>query len=152
MSEEPASGRQQPTILVTGATGGIGEAITTQLSERGARVLVGARTPERGEAAVARIRSRVSDADLQVVAGDLSLMRDVRSLAYQIIDSTPRLDGLILNAAEARSDLVLTDEGIETNFATNHLAGFLLAHLLLPVLRSAGHCGLIGGPFTRQDG
>ena len=101
MTEEPASGRQQPTIFVTGATGGIGEAIASQLSERGARVLVGARTPERGEAALNRIRSRVSDADLQVVAGDLSLMRDVRSLAYQVIDSTPRLDGLILNAAEA---------------------------------------------------
>ena len=64
-------------------------------------------------------------------------MKEVRSLAYQVMDSTPRLDGLILNAAEARSGLVLTDEGIETNFATNHLAGFLLVHLLLPRLRSA---------------
>jgi retinol dehydrogenase 12 len=128
---------------VTGATGGIGEAIATQLSERGLRVLIGARTSERGEAAVDRILSRVSDADLEVAAGDLSLMRDVRSLAYQIIDSTPRLDGLILNAAEARGDLVLTEEGIETNFATNHLAGFLLTHLLLPVLRSRGPARII---------
>ena len=53
------------------------------------------------------------------------------------MDTTPHLDGLILNAAEARRDLVLTDEGIETNFATNHLAGFLLTHLLLPRLRAA---------------
>ena len=53
------------------------------------------------------------------------------------MDNTPRLDGLILNAAEARSDLMLTDEDIETNFATNHLAGFLLTHLLLPRLRSS---------------
>jgi retinol dehydrogenase 12 len=126
------------TILVTGATGGIGEAIATQLSERGLRVLVGARTPERGEDAVDRIRSRVADAELEVAAGDLSLMREVRSLAYSVIDRTAQLDCLILNAAEARSDLVLTDEGIETNFATNHLAGFLLTHLLLPVLRSGG--------------
>jgi retinol dehydrogenase-14 len=137
VTEQPAVSLQRPSFVVTGATGGIGEAIATQLSERGVRVLVGARTPERGEAAVDRIRSRVSDADLEVVAGDLSLMRDVRALAYRIIDSTPRLDGLILNAAEARSDLVLTDEGIETNFATNHLAGFLLTHLLLRHLRSA---------------
>ena len=89
------------------------------------------------QAAAERIRSRVADADLQVVAGDLSLMREVRSLAYEIMESTPRLDGLILNAAEARSQLMLTDEGIETNFATNHLAGFLLTHLLLPQLRSS---------------
>ena len=137
MTEESAGFEHKPTFLVTGATSGVGEAIATQLSERGARVLIGARTTERGQAAADRIRSRVPDADLQVVAGDLSLMREVRSLAYQITDSTPRLDGLILNAAEAHSELLLTDEDIETNFATNHLAGFLLTHLLLPRLRSS---------------
>ena len=137
MTDESAGSEHRPTFLVTGATSGLGEAIATQLSERGARVLMGARTAERGEAAADRIRSRVPDADLEVAVADLSLMQEVRSLAYQIMDSTPRLDGLILNAAEARSELVLTDDGIETNFATNHLAGFLLTHLLLPRLRSS---------------
>ena len=108
-----------------------------QLAEGGARVLVGARNAERGEAAADRIRSRVPDADLVLAPADLSLMTAVRSLAYDVMDSTPRLDGLILNAAEARSGIVLTDEGIETNFATNHLAGFLLTHLLLPLLHSS---------------
>ena len=137
MTEKSVGPEYRPAFLVTGATSGVGEAIATQLCARGAQILIGARTTERGEAAADRIRSRVPDADLQVVAADLSLMKEVRSLAYQVMDSTPRLDGLILNAAEARSGLVLTDEGIETNFATNHLAGFLLAHLLLPRLRSA---------------
>lgn len=138
MTEHSGGADHRPTFLVTGATSGVGEAIAAELAERRARVLVGARTAERGEAAAARIQSRVPEADLQVVAGDLSLMREVRSLAYQIMGSTQRLDGLILNAAEARSQLTLTDEGIETNFATNHLAGFLLTHLLLPQLRSSG--------------
>ena len=137
MTEKSVGPEYRPAFLVTGATSGVGEAIATQLGARGAQILIGARTTERGEAAADRIRNRVADADLQVVAADLSLMREVRSFAYQVMDSTPRLDGLILNAAEARSGLVLTDEGIETNFATNHLAGFLLAHLLLPRLRSA---------------
>jgi retinol dehydrogenase 12 len=137
VTEHSGGADHRPTFLVTGATSGVGEAIAAELAERRARVLVGARTAERGEAAAARIQSRVPEADLQVVAGDLSLMREVRSLAYQIMGSTQRLDGLILNAAEARSRLTLTDEGIETNFATNHLAGFLLAHLLLPQLRSS---------------
>jgi NAD(P)-dependent dehydrogenase (short-subunit alcohol dehydrogenase family) len=79
----------------------------------------------------------VPDADLAVAPANLSLMRDVRSLAYDVMETTPRLDGLILNAAEARSDIVLTEEGIETNFATNHLSGFLLIHLLLPLLQSS---------------
>jgi NAD(P)-dependent dehydrogenase (short-subunit alcohol dehydrogenase family) len=122
---------------VTGATSGLGEAVVTQLAEGGARVLVGARNAARGEAAAARIRSRVPDADLVLAPADLSLMTQVRSLAYDVMDTTPRLDGLILNAAEARSGIVMTDEGIETNFATNHLAGFLLTHLLLPLLHSS---------------
>lgn len=122
---------------MTGATSGLGEAIATQLAEGGARVLIGARTAARGEAAADRIRSRVPDADLVLAPADLSLMTEVRSLAYDVMDVTPRLDGLILNAAEARSGIVLTDEGIETNFATNHLAGFLLTHLLLPLLHTS---------------
>ena len=137
MTEKSGRPEHRPTFLVTGATSGVGEAIAAELAERGARVLVGARTAERGEGAAGRIRSRLPEADLQVAVGDLSLMREVRSLAYEIMESTPRLDGLILNAAEARSQLMLTDEGIETNFATNHLAGFLLTHLLLPQLRSS---------------
>jgi NAD(P)-dependent dehydrogenase (short-subunit alcohol dehydrogenase family) len=79
----------------------------------------------------------VPNADLAVAPADLSLMREVRSLAYHVMETTPRLDGLILNAAEAHSDIVLTEEGIETNFATNHLSGFLLTHLLLPLLQSS---------------
>jgi retinol dehydrogenase-14 len=143
VTDESAGLERQPTFLITGATSGLGEAIAAQLGERGARVLMGARTLDRGEAAAERIRSRVPNADLEVVAADLSLMQEVRSLAYQILDRTPRLDCLILNAAQARSDLVLTAEGIETNFATNHLAGFLLTHLLLPLLRSSAPARVI---------
>ncbi|MCE3275154.1 MAG: rhlG [Propionibacteriaceae bacterium] len=143
MTEQSGGADHRPTFLVTGATSGVGEAIAAELAVRRARVLVGARTAERGEAAAERIQSRVPEADLQVVAGDLSLMREVRSLAYQIMGSTQRLDGLILNAAEAHSQLTLTDEGIETNFATNHLAGFLLTHLLLPQLRSSGSARVV---------
>ena len=62
---------------------------------------------------------------------------------------------LILNAAEARSDLVLTDEGIETNFATNHLAGFLLTHPLAAASvlgsRASGR-DLIVGALTSENG
>ena len=143
MTEQPVGSDHRPTFLVTGATSGVGEAIATQLGERGVRVIVGARTPERGRAAAERIRSRVPDADLRVVAADLSLMRKVRALAYEVLDTTPRLDGLILNAAVARADLVLTDEGIETNFATNHLSSFLLTHLLVRLLRSSAPARVI---------
>ena len=140
MSEEPASGRQ-PTILVTGAQEA--SAKRSRLSSANGRTgLVGART-ERGEAAADRIRSHVSDADLQVVAGDLSLMRDVRSLTYQVVDSTPRLDGLILSAAEAAAILCSPTRASRPTSPPIHLAGFLLAHLLLPVLRPGGPARII---------
>ena len=74
MTEKSGGAEHRPTFLVTGATSGVGEAIATQLGERGVRILLGARTTERGQAAADRIRSQVPDADLQVVAGDLSLM------------------------------------------------------------------------------
>ena len=143
MTEGSAGSDHRPTFLVTGATSGVGEAIATQLAERGARVLMGARTAERGQVAADRIQSRVANADLELAPGDLSLMREVRALAYQVMDSIPCLDGVILNAAEARGELLLTEEGIETNFATNHLAGFLLTHLLLPLLRSSAPARVI---------
>jgi NAD(P)-dependent dehydrogenase (short-subunit alcohol dehydrogenase family) len=143
VTDESAGSEPRPTFLVTGATSGIGEAIAMQLSEHGARVLMGARTPERGRVAADRVRTRVPDADLQVAAADLSLMQEVRSLAYQIMDSTPRLDGLILNAAEAHSDLVLLSDQQA------------LEHLVRPGTREApaahGHHRQRGGPGFRTD-
>jgi len=91
-----------PVFVVTGASSGIGEAIATHLAGTGARVLIGARTTESGDAAAARIRSHVRDAEIGVVSGDLSDMTQVRALAEQVRERTDRLDGLIHNAAEIR--------------------------------------------------
>ncbi|WP_433516048.1 SDR family NAD(P)-dependent oxidoreductase [Nonomuraea sp. CA-143628] len=133
----------RPTYLVTGATSGIGEAIATRLAGDGAHVLIGARTVASGHAAAARLRSRAPDARLDVVTADLSEMAQVRSLAGQVRQHTARLDGLILNAAEVRSRRELTSEGFEVTFATNHLSGFLLAHLLLPSLMDAAPARIV---------
>ena len=156
MTEQPVGSDHRPTFLVTGATSGVGEAIATQLGERGVRVIVGARTPERGHAAAERIRSRVPDADLRVVAADLSLMRQVRTLAYEVLDTTPRLDGLILNAAVARSDLVLTKEGIETNFRHQPSLEFPpdapAAEVVAILGARTGDRGVVVGAHSGQDG
>ncbi len=126
-----------PVYVVTGASSGIGEAIATQLAGTGARVLIGARTTESGAAAASRIRSTVPDAVIDVVAGDLSEMTQVRSLAEQVRERTDRLDGLILNAAEIRPRLELTGDGLEAMFAANYLSGFLLTALLRPLLAAS---------------
>jgi len=132
--ESAVSDTTTPVFVVTGASSGIGEAIATQLAGTGARVLIGARTTGSGAAAASRIRSTVRDAEIDVVAGDLSEMMQVRSLAEQVRERTDRLDGLILNAAEIRPRRELTGDGLEAMFAANYLSGFLLTALLRPLL------------------
>jgi len=134
---------EQKTFLVTGATSGVGHAITAQLAARGARVLLGARSVDSGRAAASAIRSRTPEADLEVVTADLSDMSQVRSLAEQVRQRATRLDGLILNAAEVRTRRELTPDGFETNFATNYLSGFLLTHLLLPQLTGSAPARIV---------
>jgi len=135
--ESAVSDTTTPVYVVTGASSGIGEAIATQLAGTGARVLIGARTTESGAAAASRIHSTVPDAEIDVVAGDLSEMTQVRSLAEQVRERTDRLDGLILNAAEIRPRLELTGDGLEAMFAANYLSGFLLTALLRPLLAAS---------------
>ncbi|MGH3762161.1 MAG: SDR family NAD(P)-dependent oxidoreductase [Actinophytocola sp.] len=134
---------QKPVYLVTGATSGVGHASAAQLATRDTRVLLGARSADSGHAAASAIRARTPKADLEVVVADLSDMRQVRSLAEQVLRHTTRLDGLILNAAEVRTRRELGPDGFETNFATNYLSGFLLTHLLLPLLTSSAPARIV---------
>ena len=104
MEEGAAAGL---TCLVTGATSGIGETLTTVLAARGARVLAVARTAERGTAergaaALTRIRRRVPDAQVEMLVADLSVLTHVVDLAGQVIARADRLDVAILNAGVAR--------------------------------------------------
>ncbi|MCU1444184.1 MAG: oxidoreductase, short chain dehydrogenase/reductase family [Cryobacterium sp.] len=126
------------TYLVTGGTSGIGQATATELARAGHRVLIGGRSAEHAEKALATIRSRVPRAALETVIGDLAEMKQVRTVSENVFEKTDRIDGLILNAAVSRPRHELTSEGIEVNFATNYLAGFLLTNLLVPLLMSSG--------------
>lgn len=123
-------------VLVTGATSGIGRATAVALARRGAHVLAVARDAERGRRAVAGIASEVPGAEVDVLVCDLSRMADVRRLAATVADRHGRLDVLVNNAAVAMFVRELTEDGLETSFAVNHLAPFLLSTSLLPVLRT----------------
>jgi NAD(P)-dependent dehydrogenase (short-subunit alcohol dehydrogenase family) len=114
------------TVLVTGATDGLGRALATRLASEGATVLAHARSEERGREALADLLD--GPGDVQLVVADLASLKAVRALADQVPD---RLDVLVNNAgigfASARQE---SEDGYELRFAVNYLAGFLLASLL----------------------
>ena len=127
------------TYVVTGANNGIGLETSRALAAAGNKVLLITRTAEKGEMARKDILLTNPDADLEIYAGDMSLLRDIRAVAEAINDKYEIIDGLVNNVGTWMSNHVLTEEGIETVFATNHLSYFFMTHLLYPGLRRAAH-------------
>ena len=122
--------------MVTGSTDGVGRVVAKRLGEGGVRVLVHGRDRERGERLVAEIKAAGGDAAF--LAADLSSLAEVRGLAGTVRQTTDRLDLLINNAGIGSGGPQATREtsadGYELRFAVNYLAGFLLTHLLLPLV------------------
>jgi NAD(P)-dependent dehydrogenase (short-subunit alcohol dehydrogenase family) len=128
-----------PRVLVTGASDGLGRETARQLAARGAEVIVHGRSPERVSAAAAEVRAAGGGAEVQEIVGDLASLDAVRALADELGDRFDRLDVLLNNAGVYMRQRELTADGFERTFAVNHLAPFLLTHLLLPLLEeSAG--------------
>ncbi len=116
--------------VVTGATSGIGEATAHGLAALGATVVVHGRDGEKGRLTVDRISRATGNASVRFAQGDLAALAQVRRLADDLDRSLPRLDVLVLNAGVACAHRSITADGHETTFAVNHLAPFLLTHLL----------------------
>jgi NAD(P)-dependent dehydrogenase (short-subunit alcohol dehydrogenase family) len=124
-------------ILVTGATDGIGRETARALASLGHRVILHGRTAAKAEAAAAALRRDLPTAELTTAAGDLSSLAEVRGLAAALREAHPRLDVLLHNAGVYATSRQLTADGLELTFAVNHLAPFLLTHLLLDRVREA---------------
>lgn len=126
------------TVLVTGATSGIGLEASVQLARQGARVVMVGRDPARTEASLAEVAARSGAQDVSHLLCDFSSQADIRRLADAVKDRCPRLDVLINNAGGVNKARRVTVDGIEATLAVNHLGYFLLTHLLRDLLvRSA---------------
>jgi len=127
------------TIIITGASSGIGLAAASALAARGARVIGVGRSPVRCEEARQTILARTPGARIEFAVADLSSQQAVRGLGAELrarLGDAP-LDVLVNNAGAVASWFTPTVDGYELQFAVNHLAPFLLTHELLPALQKA---------------
>jgi NAD(P)-dependent dehydrogenase (short-subunit alcohol dehydrogenase family) len=130
---------EDTTVLVTGATDGLGRNLATELAGRGATVLVHGRDPERGERTVDAIRRESGNERVHLRLADFAELRQVQALAEEVERAHPELHVLINNAGigsglpESRERQESRD-GYELRFAVNYLAGFLLTQRLIPML------------------
>ncbi|MFG6198874.1 oxidoreductase [Nonomuraea sp. JJY05] len=121
------------TAIVTGANSGIGRPTALELARHGARVIVAARSPEKGEATVEEILRAVPGGQVEYGRLDLADLASVRRFA----EGVDRLDLLVNNAAIGMISRQETKDGFEMQFGTNHLGHFALTGLLLPLLLAA---------------
>lgn len=123
------------TVVITGATSGIGEVAAIELAGRGARIVFTARDKERAQATLEKLR-RVNPASGHVVhLTDLSLLSQMRHTAEEIREE-PVIDVLINNAGALFNNRIETTDGLEKTFALNHMSYFVLTNLLLSRLKA----------------
>src|SRR3954464_4434949 len=137
------------TVLITGATDGLGRALAADLAGRGARVLVHGRDP-----------AKVSETAREVAASgsyvaDLASLAEVRRLADELGRDPRELDVLVSNAGIGTTlpgdgARMQSADGYELRFAVNHLAGFLLTRLLEPLLTAAAPARIVNVPWAGQ--
>jgi retinol dehydrogenase-14 len=129
---EPISGK---TVLITGATSGIGLEASVKLAGMGAELVLVGRDRARGEAAVAAVKRRTGSRAVALMLCDFTSLTQIRALAADIVASRPKLHILVNNAGSVSATRVVTEDGIERTLTVNHLGPFLLTNLLLDLLR-----------------
>ena len=123
--------------IVTGANAGIGLATAVGLAELGATVVMVCRSQARGEAALQEVQERTGNDAVHLLLADLASLAEVRQVAATFKQQFDRLDVLINNAAVITLKREETVDGLERQFAVNHLAPFLLTNLLLDDLKAS---------------
>ena len=152
----------QKTCIITGANSGIGKAAAIQIAQKGYRVIMACRSRERGEAALDDVRTESESDAVELMIVDMSSQASIRTFAEEFGARHDVPDVLIHNAAafDVRAKTRhMTEDGIESIWATNHLGPVLLTDLLLDALKRSeqgrvitiSSKGLIAYPFLKID-
>jgi NAD(P)-dependent dehydrogenase (short-subunit alcohol dehydrogenase family) len=131
------------TVVITGGTSGIGQVAAEALAAKGARLVLVARSRARAEETLARLRVKNSETAHSVHYADLSRVGEVKRVGEEIAAREPRVDVLINNAGAMFAQRQATEDGLEMTFATNHMAYFVLTHMLRERLLAAGAARVI---------
>lgn len=146
------------TVLITGASSGIGRATAVGLARQGARLLLQGRTPSRCAEALEEVRAAAS-AEVELLQADLASLADIRRFAKEVAARTEHLDVLVNNAGVTCASRRTTVDGHEMTFGVNHLAYFLVTGLLQPLLHRAPSARIVNvsseahriGPIDLDD-
>jgi NAD(P)-dependent dehydrogenase (short-subunit alcohol dehydrogenase family) len=131
------------TAVVTGASSGIGLETARSLAGQGARVVMVVRSEQRGQDAMAKIRTTAPDAELELVLADLYSLAEVRKAGAELRKRCDRIDVLVNNAGLIHSERVLTVDGFERTFALNHLAAFLITYEVRELLAASAPARIV---------
>ena len=124
------------TVLITGATDGIGKVTALEIARTGARVVLVGRNEEKGTEVVEELRRRTSNDAIELMCADLSRMSEVVRLARAFLEAHDRLDVLVNNVGAIFMERRETAEGFERTWALNHLGYVLLTQRLLDKLKA----------------
>jgi NAD(P)-dependent dehydrogenase (short-subunit alcohol dehydrogenase family) len=145
----------EQTILVTGATDGLGRALAGELAAAGATVLVHGRNQERGRHTVETIITETGNQAVHWLRADLASLDEVRGLADQVLAEWPALHGLVNNAGIGTTlpgdgRRVESKDGYELRFAVNYLAGYLLTRRLLGLIERSAPARIVNVSSAAQ--
>ena len=122
------------TVIITGATSGIGEVAAVHLAEQGARIVFTARDQKRADATMAQLRKANPAADHALHMADLSTLVEMKRVGAELARE-PQIDVLINNAGAMFNKRLETADGLEMTFALNHMAYFVITELVRPRLK-----------------
>lgn len=125
---------QNKTVIITGATSGIGEVAAIRLAEQGARIVFTARDPKRAADTLAALRKANPAAEHAAHMGDLSILAEMKRVGAELARE-PQIDVLVNNAGAMFNKRQETADGLELTFALNHMAYFVITHILRPKLK-----------------
>ncbi len=140
------------TVVITGATSGLGAVAAEVLAARGARIVLIARDRARADTALARIRRRNPRADHSLHLADLSSLSEMKRVAAEIAAAEPRIDVLANNAGAMFGTLGFTSDGLERTFALNHMAYFVVTLGLRESLAAAGGARVVNTASAAHRG